>query len=99
MDNKFDTLDAQVFESEAWAPMQGLNAQFKDVTLKTQVGDFPAGSKFPFAVLIGDASVLVLVDENQEEHGFRLNVSVGEKVDPEQFKQHDENCDCGHDHH
>ncbi len=99
-DSKFDTLDGQVFESEAWHPMQGLNAQFKDVTLKVQVGDFPAGTKFPYAVLIGDSSILVLVDEKKEEHGFRLSVSVGERVKPEELQQdHDENCGCGHTHH
>lgn len=93
----FSALDEQLFSAEAWRPDGGLNAQFKDVTLKVQVGDFPVGSKFPFAVLVGDASVLVLVDENKEEHGFRLTVSAGEKVDPP-VAEHDESCDCGHDH-
>jgi hypothetical protein len=94
--NKIETLDQQLFTSEQWRPDQGLNAQYKDVTLKVQVGDFPAGSKFPFAVLIGDASVLVLVDDKQEEHGFRLGLSVGEKVDPSELQCQDEGCTHHH---
>lgn len=98
-DNTFSTLDEQVFAAEAWHPMGGLNAQFKDVTLNVQVGDFAAGTKFPYAVLVGDSSILVLVDEQKQEHGFRLNVSVGEKVEPPQVGHDDESCDCGHEHH
>lgn len=94
--SKIEPLDNQLFTSEAWRADQGLNAQYKDVTLKVQVGDFPVGSKFPFAILIGDASVLVLVDDKQEEHGFRLNMSVGEKVDPSELQCQDEGCTHHH---
>lgn len=95
-DSKFTSLDGQLFTAEAWRPDGGLSAQFKDVTLKVAVGDFPAGTKFPYAVLIGDASVLVLVDEQKEEHGFRLGVSVGEKVDPADMQCQDEGCTHHH---
>lgn len=97
MSQTVNTLDNQLFTSEAWRPANGLlNAEFKDVTLKVQIGEFPAGSKFPYAVLVGDASALVLVDDQKGEHGFRLNVSVGDKLSPEDMECHDENCTHHH---
>lgn len=95
-EQNFSALDEQLFTAGAWRPSGGLTAEFKDVTLKVQVGDFPAGSKFPFAALVGDASVLVLVDEDKKEHGFRLGVSVGEKVDVEALHCQDESCTHQH---
>lgn len=95
-EKSFSALDEQLFTAGAWRPAGGLSAEFKDVELKVQVGDFPAGSKFPFAALVGDASVLVLVDEDKKEHGFRLSVAVGEKVDVESLHCDDENCTHQH---
>ena len=105
MSNKNLPLDEQLFTAEHWAPMPQamLGLQFKDVTLKAKVGDFAEGTKFSFAVLLGDASALVLIDEKQEEHAFRLNLTVGEKLDVAELREpgegHDDACDCGHDHH
>jgi len=93
---KVETLDNQIFTADAWRPDQGLNAQYKDVTLKIQVGEFPVGSKFPFAILLGDASMLVLVDEAHKEHGFRLALNVGESVDLSELQCQDENCTHHH---
>ncbi len=103
MSNKHTALDEQLFTSEQFAPLHGavMGAQFKDVTLKTKVGEFEAGSKFAFAVLVGDASALVLIDEDKTEHAFRLNVSVGEALSPDDLHEpshEDESCDCGHEH-
>lgn len=101
MSNKHTALDEQLFTSDAFAQVGGalLGAQYKDVTLTTKVGEFEAGSKFAFAVLLGDASALILIDEDKNEHAFRLNVSVGEPIAPDEFHADDhdhENCD--HDH-
>jgi len=101
MSNKNLPLDEQLFTAEHFAPLPGavLGLQFKDVTLKGKVGDFESGTKFSYAVLLGDASALVLIDEKQEEHAFRLSVSVGERIDAAELHEpHDESCDCGHDH-
>ncbi len=94
-------LDEQLLTSDQWAPVPNamFGLQFKDVTLNTRVGEFEAGTKFAFAVLLGDASALILIDENQKEHGFRLSLSVGEAFDPAELSAgHDESCDCGHEH-
>lgn len=103
MSNKHTALDEQIFHSEQFAPLQGaaLGAQFKDITLKVKVGDFEVGHKFAFAILVGDASLLILIDEDKTEHAFRLNANVGEAVDMAELHAsdgHDESCDCGHEH-
>lgn len=95
-DNKIESLDAQLFTWEAWAPEGPLSMQFSNVELKVPVGDYPAGTKLPHAFLLGEASVLVLVDEKGDEHGFRLNVSVGERVDPSELQCQDEGCTHHH---
>lgn len=94
-------LDEQLLSAEAFAPLPNalFSMQFKSVTLNTQVGEYEKGTKFPFAVLLGDASALILIDENQEEHAFKLNVSVGEAINAEDL--HADGCgdeSCEHDH-
>ena len=108
MSKDISSLDQRLFTAEAWRPAAGgcLNAEFKGLTLKTKLGEFEAGTKFPFGMILGDASVLVLVDEANKEHGFSLSLSVGDTVDLEQLKAdlfsgaeaEDEACDCGHEH-
>lgn len=107
MSKNISSLDGQLFTCEAWRPALGgvLNAEFKGLTLKSKIGEFEEGTKFPFALLMGDASALILIDDANKEHAFRLSVSVGEALDIDKFKadleqavQEEENCDCGHDH-
>lgn len=101
MSNNNMPLDEQLFTAEHFAPLPGavLGLQFKDVTLKAKVGDFDSGTKFAFAVLLGDASALVLIDEDKNEHAFRLNVSVGEPISVDELHDpNDASCDCGHEH-
>lgn len=98
MENKFESFDSQLFTWESWAPEGPMSMQFMNVTLKAQVGDYQVGTKFPFAFILGEMSLLVLVDDQQEEHAFRLGLNVGTKVDPSEL-QHGDNCSCGHEHH
>ncbi len=97
MSSTFDSFDSQLFSWESWSPEGPMSMQFSDVTLKVQVGDFAEGTKFPFAFILGEMSLLVLVDEQQEEHPFRLGLSVGAKVDTSEL-QHSDGCGCGHEH-
>ena len=96
MVNNFESFDSQLFSWSEWAQEGPLSMQFVDVTLKVQVGDYPVGTKFPFAFLLGEISLLVLVDDQQKEHAFRLGLSVGEKVDPPDMQCHDEGCTHHH---
>ena len=89
--NELPALDSQLFDWEGWNDEGPLSMQFAGVTLKVAVGEFTAGTKFPFAFILGEHSLLVLIDEDKKEHGFRLNLSVGERVDPPEHC-HDENC-------
>lgn len=105
MSNKNTALDEQLFHSEQFAPLHGaaLGAQFKDITLTSKVGEFEVGHKFAFAILVGDASLLVLIDEDKTEHAFRLNVNVGEAVDVDELRaqaeaDHEHGPGCNHDH-
>jgi hypothetical protein len=96
MSTEIQTLDNQIFTWEDWDSEGPLSMQFSKVTLKVQVGDYPVGTKFPHAFLLGESSVLVLVDDQDEEHGFRLNLSVGERVEPEALQCQDEGCTHHH---
>ena len=104
MSTKHTAIDEQIFHSEQFAPLHGaaIGAQFRDITLTSKVGDFEVGHKFAFAVLVGDASLLVLIDEDKTEHAFRLNVSVGEPVDITELRgseeEHEHGPGCSHDH-
>lgn len=93
--SELPTLDGQLFEWEEWNDEGPMSMQFANVTLKVQVGDFPVGTKFPFAFILGERSLLVLIDEQQEEHGFQLNLTVGEKVDATEGDHCHEGC-CDH---
>jgi len=100
MENGRDTLEHQLFTWEDWNDEGPMSMQFSNVTLKVPVGDYPAGTTFPHAFILGEASLLVLVDDEDEEHGFELNVSVGRAVQPEELGHgsgHDA-CGCGHEH-
>lgn len=88
------SLDNQIFTWGTWDQEGPMSMQFGDVELKVQVGEFPAGTKFPAAFLMGDASLLVLLDDKQQEHAFDLKVNVGERVEPEH-----EECGEGCTHH
>lgn len=92
-----DTFDHQLFTWENWDQMEIGDLQFYDVTLKVQVGEFAPGTKFPAAFLIGSQSMLVLMDEKDQEHAYPVLLSTGEKIDPSTLP-HAESCDCGHDH-
>ena len=58
---------------------------FYGITLKVPLGDFPAGTEFPSAFWMGSQSALSVMDEQDQEYIFVLNVSVGEKIDTASF--------------
>lgn len=96
MSTEREPLENQIFSWEEWNEEGPMAMQYGDVELKVQVGEFPAGTKFPAAFLLGEQSLLVLIDDKQEEHGFALKLSVGEAVQPD-VHEHD-HCGCGHEH-
>lgn len=92
------SFDEQMFSWENYAvdPNEPMTMQFSNVELKVPVGSFPVGTKFPFAIIAGGLSLLVLIDADDNQTGFDLKVSVGEEVQPPQEDQ----CEagCSHDH-
>lgn len=92
------TMENQLFTWDGWDDNGPGDMSFSDVELKVPVGDFPAGTKFPVAVWMGSASLLLLIDENQKEFAYELNISVGAQVDPTTLHNHGDSCDCGHEH-
>ena len=97
---EFESLENNLFTWESWAEEGPFSMQCGTVELTVPVGDFPAGTKFPNAIIRGDLSMLILVDDKQEGHAFSLALSVGGKVElPEPEQDHEgDACDCGHDH-
>lgn len=89
-------IEQQLFTWEDWGQDGPGDLQFSDVTLVTQVGEFPAGTKFEAAFWVGSGSLLVLIDKDEVNHIYELNVSVGNKIPQEDL--HTDACDCGHDH-
>lgn len=94
-----NTFENQLFAWEGWDEMEVGDLQFHDVTLVAQVGEHAIGSKFPTAFLIGSKSMLVLMNDKDEEFAYDIKLSVGEKLAKPEAHQHaDEACGCGHDH-
>ena len=92
------SFDTQLFTWDEYHPESPMSMQFTNVALKVPVVDFAVGTKFPAAMIIGEASILILLDEAGEQHAYDLKVSVGEKVElPAHTHDHD-SCDCGHEH-
>lgn len=92
--SKFPSLDGQLFTWKDWHDEGPLSMQFNEVTLTVAIGEFPAGTVFPAVFLLGESSLLVLIDEDNKEHGFRLNLTVGEAVEPPECT--DEECTHHH---
>lgn len=92
-----DTLDHQLFSWEGVDLMDTADLQFYDVELKVPVGEYPAGTKFKAAFMLVSASMLILMDDKEEQHAYELKASVGEKIDLDTLKC-DEGCGCGHEH-
>jgi len=90
-----DTLEHQLFAWENWDEVNTGDLQFYDVTLVSQVGEYPVGTKFPAAFFLNSQSLLVLVDDKNQEHAYPIVITLGPKVEP--HSQADA-CDCGHDH-
>ncbi len=91
-------LEKQVFDWDDWDETGEVGDMvFYDVTLKAPVGEFPTGTEFPLAFWMQGSSVLVLVDNQDEQHTFELNVSVGQKIDLPDV-QEGCGCTCGHEH-
>lgn len=89
------SLDNQLFSWQDALDEGPFAMQFIDVELKVAIGPYSIGTQFPFAFIMGDSSLLVLVDDADEEHAFELKMTVGEAVedDPE------EECGEGCTHH
>ena len=61
---------------------------FYGITLKVPLGEFPAGTEFPSAFWMGSQGALSVTDKQDQEHIFTLNISVGEKIDTENFYEY-----------
>lgn len=98
--NTFPALEEQIFEWEQWGEVgEPGSLQFADVTLKVDVGEFKAGTKFAAAFWSGSTGTVAFRTADEKTHIFRLAVAVGEKVDEKElFGEHDDSCGCGHDH-
>jgi hypothetical protein len=57
------SFDQQLFTWDKYHPEGPMSMQFSKVELKVPVGEFVVGTKFPFDFLLGDVSVLVLIDD------------------------------------
>lgn len=95
-------LEQALFTWEQWDEgIEPGDLQLFKVTLASQVGEFPAGTTFPYAYLGYSGSFLALVDDQKQEHVYELTLSVGRQLTREDFpkaEEHEDGCGCGHDH-
>lgn len=91
-------LEMQLFSWESWDDEGPMAIQVYNVTLKVQIGEFPVGTKFPTAFVMGETSTLALYDEDGTEHAFALNMSAGEKLSTTKQDAQGGHCNCGHEH-
>ena len=89
------SIEQTLFSWHGWEDEGPFNLGFSDVVLKVQIGQFPVGAKFPFAWVMGEQSTLILIDEQDQQHGFSLTLTVG---DPVELITSSNPCDCGHEH-
>jgi hypothetical protein len=75
------SIEQNIFTWEQFSEEGVMSCQFYDVELVVPVGEFPVGTKFTGAYIGGENSVLVLYDETDTPHAFRLNLTAGEPVD------------------
>jgi hypothetical protein len=95
-DMERDTMEHQLFTWDGWDVMQTGDFQFYDVTLLVQIGEHPVGTKFPAAFLIGTQSMVVLMNDKDEEFAYPIQLSVGERLPPPDPHEHVSSCDCVH---
>jgi hypothetical protein len=88
--------DQQLFSCQDVRQQFG-GMEFRQVKLNVAVGQFPAGTEFPSAVILGHHSLLILVDEQDKEYVFDLKLTAGEAVDLSEDCDEDCDCEC-HDH-
>lgn len=90
-----EPLENQLFSWEKWDDHGTGNLSFYGVELKVPVGEFPAGTKFPFAFWNAELSWVAFVTEDEKEYAYELKVSVGDKMEtPQQEVCEDEHCHC-----
>jgi hypothetical protein len=82
-------LENQIFSWDNWNETGPMSMQFMNVELKVRIGEFAAGTKFPFAFILGESSLLLLIDEKNEQHYFALNLTVGERVESPEHEHGD----------
>jgi hypothetical protein len=95
MEHKRDTLEHQFFNWESWDQVDTFDLSFSEITLKVAIGNYPVGTKFPHAALLVSQSLLVLVDEQDQQHVYPLVAGVGPELPQE---DHADGCGCGHEH-
>lgn len=74
-------LEGQIFDwSDGWDELDTAVLLFYTVVLRVPVGKFEAGTKFASAIMDCQKSMLVLIEKDETEHKFRLNLTVGEEI-------------------
>lgn len=70
----------QIFNWENWDQHDTCCFGFNNVELVIQVGEFPAGTKFSYATVDYEHSMLCLMGDDNIEHIFPLVASIGNKL-------------------
>lgn len=69
-------MEKNIFDWDGWDQHDTMAFSFTDVTLKVPVGEFPAGTKFPFANVDYENGTMEFCEEDDTCHQFRMNLSL-----------------------
>lgn len=99
-DNKFPAIEQQLFDWKEWNETSDPGSlEFEEVTLKVDVGEHKAGTKFDSAFLSSSTSTISFKNYGGDNYTYLLIVKPGAKINPEEvFGSHPDNCGCGHNH-
>ena len=83
--NTRQPIENKLFTYEKFRDLGSGTLDFWNVVLTVSVGSFPAGTKFPSAIISTPASMLGFMDQHGKVHAFNISLSVGEKVSDEEI--------------
>lgn len=73
------SLEQQLFTWQGWDGDQQLMT-FYDVELVKPIHNFPVGTKFKFANIMFEKSILQLLHSNEKYYEFELKLEIGDEI-------------------
>jgi len=73
-------MERELFDWKLWTPLDQAALDFERITLKKEIGRFPPGTQFDYAVIDLDDGTLELGYEQGEYFRFKLSFNVAGEI-------------------